>query len=376
MTRLFAPLVNSLRLGLVLLCLGAISLLPAQADHLDDTIVALMLKKQIPGLSLAVIQDGRIVKARGYGVIENGGTKPVTKDTLFQAGSVSKPVTAFAVMRLVEAGKLSLDSDVNLALKSWHVPENEFTKTEKVTLRRLLSHTAGFTVHGFPGYPVDAKRPTLIQVLDGERPANTPAIVVDFVPGSRWRYSGGGYTVVQQLVIDTTGQPYPEFMCNSVLKPLGMVESTYQQPLPTASADKTATGYYPGAIPVPGRWHVYPEMAAAGLWTTSSDLARFVIGMQQALASQAGALLSPSTAQLMVTPINNNYGLGFGVAGNGKTRRFFHNGRDEGFDASMLAYFETGQGAVVMININENSSFMNQVLWEVGKEYGWPQFVH
>src|SRR5262249_3035302 len=151
-----------------------------------------MRKRQIPGLSLAIIQNGEIVKAKGYGVTEKGGKSPVTSSTLFQAGSISKPVSAAGALRLVEQGKLELDGDVNAKLVTWKVPENEFTKEKKVTLRGLLSHTAGLTVHGFPGYATDEPVATLVQVLDGAKPANTPPVRVDIVPGSKWRYSGGG----------------------------------------------------------------------------------------------------------------------------------------------------------------------------------------
>lgn len=296
----------------------ALSSAAVRADALDDAILALMQKRKVPGLSLAVVSEGKIVRARGYGVIESGSSTPVTEDTLFQAGSVSKPVAAFGAMRLVETGKLSLDDDVNATLKSWKVPENEFTATEKITLRRLLSHTAGLTVHGFPGYAVDAPQPTLVQILSGEKPANTSAVRADLEPGSRWRYSGGGYSVMQQLVIDVTGHPYPEFMHDTVLKPAGMLGSTFAQPLPPDLAAKTATGHSHGK-PVKGRWHVYPEMAAAGLWTTASDLARFAIAMQQSIAGKPGALLSAETAELMVTPGQGSYGLGFAIASSGAT---------------------------------------------------------
>lgn len=341
---------------------------------LDDTIVALMQKRRIPGLSLAVVQDGKIVKARGYGVIENGSPIPVTEDTLFQAASISKPVAALGALRRVDAGRLSLDVDVNTVLHDWRVPENEFTATEKVTLRRLLSHTAGLTVHGFPGYPPDAARPTLVQLLNGEPPTNTAPIRVNVVPGSIHRYSGGGYSVMQQLVLEVSGQTYPAFMRESVLEPLGMHASTFEQPLPPLLADRTATGHRPGASPVPGRWHVYPEMAAAGLWTTPSDLARFIIGLQAALAGQPDAVLSPATAALMVTPVQRGYGLGLAVAGDWATQRFSHGGRNEGFDTQLVAFRDTGQGAVVMINANDDSQFMNRVLSAIVREYHWPDF--
>lgn len=365
---------NLPRLVLTVASLVASVLPTLRADELDDTIIALMQKRNVPGLSLAVVEGGKIVRARGYGVITSGSSTPVTEDTLFQAGSVSKPVAAFGALCLVQAGKLSLDDDVNTALKSWKVPENEFTATEKVTLRRLLSHTAGLTVHGFPGYAVGAARPTVVQILNGEKPANTPAIRADIVPGSKWRYAGGGYTVMQQLVIDVTGKPYPEFMHETVLKPLGMLASTFEQPLPEALAAKTATGHFQRA-PVAGRWHIYPEMAAAGLWTTASDLARFAIAMQESVAGKPGSLLSTETAQLMVTPGMGSYGLGFSMSGSGPTQRFTHGGRDQGFDTQFTAYRETGQAAVVLINANENSSFMNRVMSAIGQHYGWQAYA-
>jgi CubicO group peptidase (beta-lactamase class C family) len=168
----------------------------------DDIIAAEIKDHGIPGVSIAIIEKGEIVKAKGYGFTEKDGTTPVTAETLFQAGSISKPVAALGALKWIEDGQLALDSDVNRSLKQWQVPENEFTKEEKVTLRRILSHSAGLTVHGFPGYPTFSRLPTTIQILDGLEPANTSAIRVDTKPGSAWRYSGGGYTVMQQMMTE------------------------------------------------------------------------------------------------------------------------------------------------------------------------------
>jgi CubicO group peptidase (beta-lactamase class C family) len=226
------------------LCVLCASLLNASADEVDDVIAAQMQQCHIYGLSLAIVQDGKITEAKGYGFTDKTGKTPVTPETLFQAGSVSKSVAAFGALHLVQEGKLSLDADVNTELRTWKVPESEFTKDKKVTLREILSHSAGLTVHGFPGYPVDAAVPTLVEVLDGTKPANTVPIRVDIAPGSLWRYSGGGYTVMQQMVIDATGKSFPGFMNDTVLKPLGMTSSTYEQPLPRAMAAMTAKGYF------------------------------------------------------------------------------------------------------------------------------------
>jgi CubicO group peptidase (beta-lactamase class C family) len=344
------------------------------SDVIDDVIRGEMLKRHIAGLSLAIIEGGKIVKARGYGVVEKGGDDRVTESTLFQAGSISKPVAALGALLLVEKGKLDLDEDVNARLISWKVPENEFTRGKKVTLRGLLSHTAGLTVHGFPGYSTDGQVPTLVQVLDGEKPTNTAPIRVDILPGSRWRYSGGGYTVMQQLMIDVTGKPFPQIMQQAVLGPLGMQESTFEQPLPAPKARLTATGSYQDRSLVQGRWHLYPEMAAAGLWTTPSDLARFAIGVQEALAGRSDKTLSGPMARQMLTEQKNTYGLGLGLQGGGGTSRFGHGGRDEGFDAQLVAYAETGQGAAIMINANDNSRMVSRILEAIAREYRWPGY--
>ena len=318
---------------------------PLPAKPLAERMTAL----KTPGVSVAVINGGVIEWAKGYGVTETGGNTPVTPRTLFQAASLSKPVAALAALRLVEQGKLALDQDVNERLTSWKVPENEFTKTEKVTLRRLLSHSAGLTVNGFPGYSADAPVPALVQVLDGQKPANTAAIRADVVPGTIWRYSGGGYTVMQQLLMDVTGRPFPPLLADLVLQPIGMTDSTYEQPLPEARRAAAASGHRTDGSLLPGRYHTYPEMAAAGLWTTPTDLARFLIEIQQALQGRS-KVLTPAMARQMVTVQKGSYGLGLGLDGSGPSATFGHGGSNAGFKCQMTAFVEGGRGAVVMTN--------------------------
>jgi CubicO group peptidase (beta-lactamase class C family) len=357
--------------------LGA-GFLNAHADEVDDFIQARMLERHLTGLSLAIVQDGKIIKARGYGFADDRGQKPVTPATLFQAGSISKPLAALAALRLVQTGQLSLDADVNTRLRAWKVPENEFTKDQKVTLRGILSHSAGLTVHGYPGYALDAPVPALVEVLNGVQSANTSAIRVDVVPGSKWRYSGGGYTVLQQMIIDATGKPFPEFMAATVLTPLGMTNSTYDQPLPPKMAAVAAAGYLASGQAVKGGWHVYPEMAAAGLWTTASDLARFAIGIQRALAGDANPVLSQAMTRQMLAiqnpTLSDTDGLGLFVRGSGDALRFWHDGRNEGFDALMMAFPNTGKGAVIMINANDNRGTMADIIKAIAKQYAWRTF--
>jgi CubicO group peptidase (beta-lactamase class C family) len=262
--------------------LAPIDLGKGQTKQLD--LSELMKLMNDPAVSVAVIQDYKIAWAKAYGSTELRGHAPITTRTLFQAGSISKPVAAAGMLALVQAGKLSLDEDVNLKLKTWKVPENELTKEQKVTLRRLASHSAGLTVHGFPGYDIDDKLPTLVEIFNGQKPANTAPIRVDVVPGTLERYSGGGITIEQQLMMDVTGKPFPALMKELVLNKIAMSDSSYEQPLPSAWQARTPTGTRGDGQPIHGKWHIYPEMAAAGLWTTPTDLAKFAIEI--ALARQ------------------------------------------------------------------------------------------
>jgi CubicO group peptidase (beta-lactamase class C family) len=356
------------------LVLSATTVQQPAPDSLDRAIQREMQRRNIPGLSIAVIDSGRIVLARGYGVTKRGGNTPVTAATLFQAGSISKPVTAVGAMRLVQRGTLELDRDVNEQLVSWKVPDTTSASGEKVTVRGLLSHSAGLNVHGFDGYVVNAPHPTLVQVLDGVKPANSPAVRVVQRPGERHRYSGGGYTILQQLMIDITHQPFDEYMMREVLAPAGMTSSTFAQPLPPSHAPNAATGHVSDGTPVPGGWHVYPEMAAAGLWSTPSDLARFAIALQRAANRDSAAFLQPNRVQQMLSYQRNDFmGLGVYLRGNNSRLEFSHTGRDEGFDASMTATVR-GQGVVIMMNANDDSDIMGRIQRMVSRMYNWPNY--
>jgi CubicO group peptidase (beta-lactamase class C family) len=324
----------------------------------------------VEGVSIAVIRDSKIEWAKGYGMADAEAKQAVTAATLFQAGSISKPVAAMGALVLVQDGKLTLDGDINRFLKDWKVPANAHTAKRPVTLEGLLSHTAGLTVHGFPGYAAGAPVPTLPQILDGAPPANTVAVRADLDPGAQFRYSGGGYTVAQLAMTDVTGQPFPALMQRLVLGPLAMKASTYDQPLPAARVPEAAAGYYADGKPVAGKRHVYPEMAAAGLWTTPSDLARFAIGLQKMLAGGKGPL-TQSMAQNMITPRKDGYALGFGVEGEGRAQYFRHGGADEGFQALLVASTNRGYGAVVMTNSDAGFHLMNEIVRAIAAVYFW-----
>ena len=313
------------------------------------TLLERMAELKIPGVSVAVVHDGTIEWAQGFGVQEIAG-KPVSPDTLFQAGSISKPIAAMAALHLVQQGKLLLDGDINKELTSWKVPASPDAPGAIVTMRELLTHTAGMTVHGFPGYATGSPVPTLVQVLDGAKPANTGPIRIETAPGTKWNYSGGGYTVMQQVLIDTSHQPFPKLLHGTVLAPMGMMHSTYEQPLPPALAASAAVPYAAKGERIPGGSHTYPEMAAAGLWTTPSDLGKYIIETQLSLQNKANHVLNRDWTQQMLTPGKGNWGLGVELGGSTANPYFTHGGVNEGFQSLFVGYEHHGDGAVVMTN--------------------------
>lgn len=333
-----------------------------------------------PGASIAVIDHFDLVWAKGFGLRRMGAPAEVRPDTPFQAGSISKPLFALAVMRLCQDKRLDLDADIRTYLKSWRLPVGDDGWTPTISLRQLLSHTAGTTVHGFPGYPAGGAWPSLPQILDGAPPANTSLVYIDLIPGLQFRYSGGGTTIAQLAVTDVIGRPFPDLMRELVLAPLGMTDSTYEQPPPSEIADRAAVGYRFNGVPIQGDWHVYPEMAAAGLWTTAADLARLGTALMRILRGEANSLsLSQESLAAMLKPqlpgqtAGNEYvGLGWRCGGEGDAFHFGHTGSNEGFHADLCLYPATGQGAAVMINSNQGWRLPKELFRSIEREYGWP----
>jgi CubicO group peptidase (beta-lactamase class C family) len=341
--------------------------------HACQKLLDRMPADYVPGVSIAVIHNGAIEWAQGFGVVNVGGA-PVTAETMFQAGSMSKPVAAMAALHLADQGKLQLDSNVNQALTSWKIPASDAAPGTAVTLRQLLNHTAGLTVHGFPGYAAGAPIPTLVQILNGEKPANTGAIRLEAAPGTRWKYSGGGYTIMQQLLLDVSHQPFPRLLHDIVLAPIGMTRSTYEQPLPLERRAATATPHQNDGTPVAGGFHTYPEMAAAGLWSTPTDLAKFAIEIQSSLRGKANRVLSIEMTQQMLVAGQGKYGLGLEIGGSPGNPYFVHGGINKGFEGLLVAYAQSGDGAVIMTNAQGGQRLANDILRSIAAVYGWPDF--
>jgi CubicO group peptidase (beta-lactamase class C family) len=335
-------------------------------------LAARMAHYKVPGVSIALIENGRLEWAKGYGMARAG--QPVTPNTQFSTGSISKAVTAVAAMRRVEAGALTLDTDINRVLRNWKVPASSLSAGEAVTMRRLLSHGAGLSVHGFPGYVAGKPLPTNIQILKGEPPAVNKPVKVDVRPGSVWKYSGGGYQVVQQWLTESSDMSFAELMRRRLFKPLGMTRSSFEQ-VPAARAPTSfATAHDREGKELPGRWMLLPEMAAAGLWSTPSDLARLAIALQQAAKGKPRSIVSSATAREMFTRQTGNWGLGFELQGEGQALRFRHAGDNPGYKAVIIAYPETGQGAVILTNGDRGVRLMDEILFSLAANYNWPDY--
>jgi CubicO group peptidase (beta-lactamase class C family) len=392
--------INAIMKTNILLLLGIFFLQSCQEPSTVDTSVDLMKKVEtglttpvfiegdstwsieermehygVPGVSIAVINNGKIEWVKAYGVMDKESKAPVTEKTLFQAASISKPVTAYGALSLVEQNKVDLNENINSHLKSWKLVENEFTKEKKVTLKNLLNHSAGISVHGFLGYRLGLPVPTLLQVLNGASPANSAPSVVDKVPEESYRYSGGGYNIVQQMMIDVEGRAFPESMNELVLQPLGMSNSTYSQPLTGEQLGLAATGYLPDGSMVEGKRHTYPEMAPAGLWTTAEDLAKFAVNIQETLKGNSEKGLSKEMTTKMLTPFVEDFiGLGIFITKMNDEIYFGHGGWNEGFSSEFIAHKDKGYGVVVLTNANQ-PDFISELIRSVALAYGWDDFV-
>jgi CubicO group peptidase (beta-lactamase class C family) len=342
-------------------------------SYAPESLPELMRRHQVPAVSIALLRGGKLAWSGAFGLADPAADAKATIDTLFQAASISKPVAATAALKLVEQGKLKLNAPVNASLRSWRIPDSAAGKGDAVTLRHLLTHTAGLSVHGFGGYAPGTPVPTLRQVLEGQPPANSEAVRITTAPGKDWRYSGGGFTVAQQLMVDAAGRPFPELMERLVLRPAGMTRSSFAQPVPTVRLGRAATGHLGTGQPVAGRFHLYPEMAAAGLWTTPTDLARWAASLTAAYNGKAGGLLSPAMARQMLTPGKDDWGLGLGVRKEGDSVRFSHSGANEGFRSLMIVDPVRGDGFVIMANGDNGGTLFGPMVQAFGGLFGWPE---
>jgi CubicO group peptidase (beta-lactamase class C family) len=336
-----------------------------------SVVQSLLDRHRVPGVSLAVVHGARIDWARGYGVRERGSPDPVDTTTLFQAASISKPVSAAVALRMVAAGELHLDADVNDALVSWRVPPSALTEGSPVTLRGLLSHSAGLPMHGVPEFETDDSLPTLVEILDGTWVPGAEKVRPIRRPGVAYEYSGGGYIVLQLLLSDVAQRPFAPLARELVLDPAGMASSTFEQPLPDGLRSRAAVGHDARGRPMPGSWHVLPEQAAGGLWTTPRDLASFLLAIWRSHQGRSPALLPQPLAREMLTRQLGDMGLGLALPGAG-VPRFQHGGGNGGYRCHMvLSIAPPPSGFVIMTNGDSGEPLIWDLFDLIAEAYGW-----
>jgi CubicO group peptidase (beta-lactamase class C family) len=350
----------------------------AQPDGGDQglgvfTLEELLLEFAVPSVSIAVIHDFDVHWSAAYGLADTELRRPADVETVFQAASISKPVAAMAVVRAAEDGRFGLDDDVNTILRSWQLDGEGFTAARPVTPRSLTSHTSGLgDGFGFPGDHPDDAVPTLLQILDGAAPSNVGRLFMEREPLTAYEYSGGGVTLMQQALQDAHGRPFDEILTDEVLDPIGMAHSTYAQPLPPEWDRNAARAHDREGRAMDAKWHVYPEQAAAGLWTTPTDLARFAIEVQRALRDESGRVLTRQGAREMVTPVGvGPYAVGFSIAKRGEGWYFSHGGSNWGFRASLVAHTAKGYGVAIMTNGDRGSELIAELQRRVERAYAW-----
>ncbi len=344
------------------------------------------------GISIAVINNFKIEWAKGYGWADSSEKRPVTVNTMFQAGSISKSLNAIGVLKLVEENNLDIYADINKYLTSWKFPYDTISKNKQISIADLLSHTAGLTVYGFSGYKYDDSIPTIYQTLDGKRPASSPPVRSELKPGIRqYHYSGGGTTISQLLLTDVSKKPYDKYLNDKVFKPLGMTNSSFTQPQPKDRLKFLATGYYADGKAVQGKYFIYPEMGAAGLWTTPTDLCKYIIETQLALKGKSNKILSTAMTKKRLIPLtdsslsigfttkNNASGMGLfiDIEKNKTAKYFWHGGGDEGFTAHFYGSIENGNGVAVMVNLHaiyDGGKLLRELINSVAITYNWDDF--
>jgi CubicO group peptidase (beta-lactamase class C family) len=328
-----------------------------------------------PSVSVAVIENGEIAWAHAFGLQEKGDARPADADTLYSGASISKPIAAALALQLVDQGKLDLDAPVNSYLKAWQIPESEFTQGSPVTLRHLLSHTAGTTGHGFGGIPPGQPLPTVIDVLEGRPPVKTPPVKVDKRPGGTARYSGAGTLIAQLMIEQAAGMPFAKLAESALFAPLGMTRSTFANPLPESWRDNAAVGHAAGVI-IPGKWICCPQLAAGGVWTTPTDYARFMIACRDAWLGKPGAFLSQDLArQMLAFQYGGEFGLGWELIEKSGDILFGHGGSNDGYQCESKLFLEGGNGAVVMTNADSGLIFYWEVFAGVARAHGWEGFM-
>lgn len=327
----------------------------------------------VPAISIAVIEDGKLVWARAYGLADKTENKPVDNNTLFQAASISKSLNSLAIMKLAENNQLDLNKDIRDYLKTWTFPDNEFSKGKTITLKSLLSHTAGLSVHGYWGYTREDKIPTINEILDGKFPANNDPVKPVLEPNQKLQYSGGGTLITRKIIEDNINSNYRKLLSSTVLEPLQMTRSTFYAPFETNDVN-FASAYNKDGKEIAGKYHVYPEYSPDGLWTTATDLSKFIIDIQKSLKGETKALLSQKSAIEMTTPVKENGALGVYIREFDGEKYFYHTGGNEGYSCVYMGGISNGKGVVMLTNSDNGEALYTEIIASISRVLGWNVF--
>lgn len=358
----------------VLLLLSYFIGIAAYSDPLDQSLMIAMKAYQVPVLGYAIIDHGHIVRAETLSINKNIN---VNKESLFQAASISKSMTAYAALKLIDEKKLDLDQPANQTLKKWKIPDNAFTKNNPVTVRELMDMTSGLSVSGFAGYPQHEPLPNQFQLLNGESPANNEPVRVFYTPGSHYFYSGGAFQVLEQVVEAATQKDFSNYMNTEVLPALGMDHSIYQYPLTNPLFNKKAVPSFSGwdGSAIPGGWYNYAIAGAGGMWSTPSDLAKFILNITASYQGQKqGYLTQNLTKEMLTRQANTDYGLGVVVMGHGKNLYFMKQGHNYGYHSQIIMFPNQGQGIAIMTNSETGDWVINYAVALVALQYHWPYY--
>ncbi len=329
---------------------------------------------EVPAVSIAIIDNYEVIWAKGYGISSVNASDSISTSTMFQAASLSKPITSTMLIQLAEKGILDIDEPVNSQLKKWKIPNNQYTANIDITPRMILLHTSGLNIPGFPGYNASDSVPKIIDILNGQEPAKTERIIPTFIPNSKWSYSGGGYVVLQLLLEETTGKTFQQLMQSYILDPLDIENSTFEQPLPNNKYKFAAKGHLQDKAIVDGNWHIYPELAAAGLWTTPFDLASVIVDLQKSIKSDSGKLLRQESAINMLSKHWGDMGLGYLIRNENENTAFTFNGGNVGYRCDFFSFLNNGKGAVIMTNSDNGQNLINEIYRSIAKQYNWSDY--
>ena len=338
---------------------------------------------KVPGLSFALIDNGKVAWSNGYGNLSSSSDKPVTRNTVFQAASLAKPVTAFAVMRIHDKGKIDINKPINVYLKSYQLAGAQPGAEKLISFENLLNHSSGLSAGGYMGYAQGDAIPTDVQTLLGQVPANTKPVTVELAAGKQVMYSGAGYTVAEVALQDEFGKPFEQLMDTWVLQPLNMQHSSFDMAYPQQADVEIALGHDSTGAVIEGGWRVHPEQAAAGLWSTAENLANFAVELTKGYHGKS-EIISQRSARQMLAPVKPGENLSayfggqpamtFVTDGEGERFLFKHSGGNSGYRSFMIMYPETGDGAVFLTNSDAGFSVGFDMIRAASSVYNWPDY--